>query len=103
MILSREAEDMGRRRGQRMGWLRKRSGSWLLTFRDYSRNPPRRTETVGPCEGPGALTKKQAQRFAWDHFLAPLDNTVRTPWSTLTLGQFWDRFYKSHLEKKRKF
>lgn len=94
---------MGRRRGQREGWLRRRSGTWLLTYRDYSKNPPRVTESIGPCSGPGALTKKQAQRFAWDHFLAPLDNAVRTPWSTLTLGQFWERFYVNHLEKKRKF
>jgi integrase len=94
---------MGRRRGQREGWLRKRSGTWLLTYRDYTKTPPRVTESIGPAAGPGALTKKQAQRFAWDHFLAPLDNTVRTPWSTLTLGQFWERFYVNHLEKKRKF
>lgn len=94
---------MGRRRGQRLGWLRKHRGSWLLTYRDYAKVPPRQTENIGPCIGPGALTKKQAERFAWDHFLAPLDNSVRTPWSTLTLSQFWERFYREHLEKKRKY
>lgn len=94
---------MGRRRGQREGWLRRDSGSWLLTYRDYSKQPPRQTVTIGPCKGLDALTKKQAQRFAWDHFLAPLDNTVRTPWSTMTLAQFWERHYEGHLDRKRKF
>jgi integrase len=96
-------QDMARRRGQRKGYLRIEHGSWLLTYRIYQWNvekkknlPVRDTVTIGPGEGPGKLTEKQAQRFAHDHFLAPLDNTVLRPLSTLTFEQFWDKSYEPH-------
>lgn len=108
-------QDMARRRGQRSGYLRADKGSWLLTYREYTWDPDlrktlpkRKTVTIGPApvgkkRKAGDLTKKQAERFAWDHYLAPLDNTTVRPFSTLTLNQFWEQRYKTHLERKRKY
>lgn len=108
---------MARRRGQRTGFLRAKSGTWLLTYRSYiwdpeSRKsvPKRKTVSIGPAPDPperraknGELTEKQAERFAWEHYLAPLDNATRKPFSTVTLEQFWEKTYKVHLERKRKY
>lgn len=108
---------MARRRSQRSGWLRPKSGSWLLTYRNYIWDPEahvtkavRVTVTIGPAPDPperrakeGELTEKQAERFAWEHYLAPLDNATIKPFSTQTLAQFWDTKYKSHLERKKKY
>ena len=94
---------MARRRGQRSGYLRAEHGSWLLTYRVYEWDteqkktiPRRQTVTIGPAVGGGKLTRKQAERFASDHYLAPLDKTVLRPRSTLTLGQFWEQKYEPH-------
>lgn len=108
---------MARRRGQRKGWLRAESGSWLLTYRKYVWDPEvkrtqahRVTVTIGPAPDPptrkarnGELTEKQAERFAWDHYLAALDNATVKPFSTVTLDYFWETKYKFHLERNRKY
>lgn len=101
---------MARRRGQRTGYLRSEGGSWLLTYRVYVWSaeqhrtiPQRLTVSIGPATGPGKLTHKQAERFAWDHYLAPLDNATTKPFSTLTLKEFWEAKYLPHLERKRKY
>ena len=65
---------IGRRR-QAKGYLRIEGTSWLLTYRVYTREHPkgqRITTTIGPADGPGKLTQKQADRFAYEHFLKPL-------------------------------
>jgi site-specific recombinase XerC len=107
---------MSRRRGQRKGYLRAENGSWLLTYRKYVWDPDARktvpqrvTEKIGPAPDPptrrcknGELTEKQAQRFAWDHFLSKIDNATVKPFSTITFDQFWEQRYKIHLERKRK-
>jgi hypothetical protein len=51
----------------------------------------------------GELTETQAERFAWDHYLAPLDNATVKPFSTVTLEQFWDQRYLPHLNRKKKY
>lgn len=108
---------MARRRGQRTGWLRAESGSWLLTYRKYVWDPAdhktksqRVTVTIGPAPDPptrrahnGELTRHQAERFVWDHYLSSLGNATVKPFSTLTLDQFWEQRYKVHLERKRKY
>ena len=55
-----------RRRGQKKGWLRSESGSWLLTYRlyDVAGDSRRETSTIGPSEGRGRLTQKQAETVA---------------------------------------
>ena len=103
-LLPNEALDnMARRRGQRNGYLHAHHGSWLLTYRIYQWNaetktsePIRRTVTIGPAAGPDKLTEKQAMRFAGEHFLKPLDDTILRPRSTLTLEQFWTQSYAPH-------
>jgi integrase len=115
--LSREDQDMARRRGQRTGYLRPENGTWLLTYRIYvwdlerrKTKPERVTVSIGPAPNPptrrrkeGELTEKQAQRFAWDHYLSKVDNATVKPFSSLTLTQFWDKRYLSHLERKKKY
>lgn len=117
MLVSLEGEDMARRRSQRSGWLRAKSGNWLLTYRMYiwdpethKTKPQRVTVTIGPAPDPpksratnGQLTERQAERFAWEHYLAPLDNATVKPFSTQTLGQFWETKYLSYLERKKKY
>ncbi len=113
----REDEPLSRRRGQRNGWLRPENGSWLLTYRIYTWDPEQRenkaqrvTVKIGPAPNPptrkarnGELTEKQAERFAWDHYLARLDNATVKPFSTITLAQFWTQRFLPHLERKRKY
>ena len=103
-LLPDEALDnMARRRGQRNGYLRAHHGSWLLSYRIYQWNsetqtsePGRRTVTIGPAEGRDKLTEKQAMRFASEHFLKPLDDTILRPRSILTMEQFWTQSYAPH-------
>lgn len=87
---------MSRRRGQRKGWLRPEHGSWLLTYRVYSQTgaSQRETVTIGPCEGTGKLTEKQAERFAWDHYLSKVDQVAQQPRALMTVVEFWEKHYK---------
>ena len=89
-------EDMGRRRGQRAGWLRPEHGSWLLTYRVYepTGRSHRETVTIGPAEGKSKLTEKQAERFAWDHYLSKVDQVAQQPRSLMSIGEFWEKHYK---------
>ena len=53
---------------------------------------------IGPCEGPGAFTEKEARRIAWDKYLSRLDHNNRTPQSILTVREFVDRkFLPEHV------
>jgi integrase len=117
LVPHREEQDMARRRGQRTGWLRPENGSWLLTYRAYvwdqesrKTKPQRLTVKIGPAPDPptrrtknGELTEKQAERFAWDHYLKKLDNATVKPLSTMTIEHFWEQRYKLHLDRRRKF
>jgi len=58
--------------------------------------------SIGPAEGPGKLTRKQAERFAWDHFLAKIDNTALHPKSTMTLDEFWNAKFETQVLPKLK-
>ncbi len=96
---------MARRRGQRQGWLRVENGSWLLTYREYCYDPERKksvphriTVTIGPASGPGKLTEKQAQRFAWDHYLSKVDHVAMKPMSSVTVDEFWRRKFEAHMD-----
>lgn len=91
-----KGEDMGRRRGQRSGWLRAEHGSWLLTYRMYEQTgrSHRETVTIGPANGPGRLTEKQAERFAWDHYLSKVDQLARQPRAMMSIADFWEKHYK---------
>jgi integrase len=68
---------------------------WRLTYRVYAagKKPQRIVRTIGPSEGPGRLTEKQAERFAYDHYLKPLDELIQRPLSTMTVGEYWEKKY----------
>jgi integrase len=88
--------ELSRRRGQRNGWLRPEHGSWLLTYRVYDQTGRghRETVTIGPCDGGGKLTEKQAERFAWDHYLSKVDQIAMQPRALMTVAEFWEKHYK---------
>jgi hypothetical protein len=81
---------MARRRLQQNGELRKQGGLWKLRWREdqrladgsvqYGKSP---LISIGPCEGPGKLTEKQARRIAWENFLSRLDQNMTTPQSIM--------------------
>jgi len=57
---------------------------------------------IGPCEGPGAFTEKEARRLAWENHLSRLDHNNRTPQSVLTVREFVDKkFLPDHVAYKK--
>lgn len=92
----REGTELARRRGQRKGHLRVEHSSWLLTYRVYDQTgrSQRETVTIGPGTGPGKLTEKQAERFAWDHYLSKVDLIAQQPRALMTIAEFWTKHYK---------
>jgi len=48
----------------------------------------RRSALIGPCKGPDALSKKEAQARAWESVLSHVNATATTPASLITLGQY---------------
>lgn len=85
---------MGRRRGQRSGYLREKSGSWILEWREDSRDitgmPVRdkRSRTIARSTGPDKVGKREAQRMAWDAVLSKLDTVSCAPGAMVTLSDF---------------
>jgi integrase len=101
--------DMGRRRSQRTGTLREKSGSWLLTWRedvtgiDGVRRRAQMSTTLGYASGPEKMTRKEAQRAAWDRVLSKLDDAVLKPAAEITMRAFVkQRFIPDHVEMKLK-
>lgn len=92
----REDNALARRRGQRSGWLRPEHGSWLLTYRVYDQTGRgnRETVTIGPAAGAGKLTEKQAERFAWDHYLSKVDQIAQQPRALMSIADFWEKHFK---------
>ena len=84
-----------RRRGQKKGWLRSESGSWLLTYRlyDVAGDSRRETSTIGPSEGRGRLTQKQAETVAWNVYLSKANTIATRPKVSTTVQQFWREKY----------
>lgn len=89
---------MARRRLQQKGDLYQQGGWWKLRWREDQAHPDRtikrgwsRPVFLGPSEGPGKLTEKQATRFAWDNFLSRLDQNNVVPLSVLTVAQFVEK------------
>jgi len=40
------------------------------------------------------LTEKQAERFAWDHYLSKVDQIAQQPRALMSIGDFWDKYFK---------
>jgi integrase len=50
--------------------------------------------TIAPCTGPEALSKRQAERVAWDEVLSRLDLLAVKPHSLITIAEFWVNKFK---------
>ena len=91
-------DDMARRRLQQKGDLYRSGGYWMLRWHEdhikangeFKRGWSK-SVCIGPCEGAGAFTKKEAQRLAWENHLSRLDQNNRTPQSVLTVKEYVDR------------
>ena len=83
-------DDMARRRGQRTGYLIQKGPSWILRWREdvrsYDGQPARHAFKRAIC--PATLTRKEAERIAWEQILSKLDQTTQYPGSLLTLHEF---------------
>jgi hypothetical protein len=57
---------------------------------------------IGPCDGLGAFTQKQARRLAWENFLSRLDQNNRAPESIMTVCEYVERkFLPDHVAYKK--
>ena len=111
---------MARRRGQRSGYLRCESGSWLLTWREDavdeqgSIQRARFTRTIAYCDGtgsrcrirhkklPGGVGVREAQRLAWDEVLSTLDTVSVGSQTLMTVERFVSRhFIPEHVYRLR--
>lgn len=96
---------MGRKRLQQKGDLYQQAGWWKLRWKEDQRLADgsirygwSRPVIIGPCTGPGKMTKKQAQRESWENFLSRLDQNMRTPQSIMTVREFVERkFIPEHV------
>lgn len=85
---------MARRRGQRKGYVFKRGPSWILQWREDVRaadgtlDRHKFSRVIAPASGPGAISKRQAQRIAWENILAKLDEASLRPQSLCTVSEF---------------
>jgi integrase len=109
-IVPHDRDDMARRRLQQKGDLYRQGGWWKLRWREEQitvngqlKRGWTRPVVVGPCEGPGAFTEKEARRIAWDNFLSRLDQNNRVPQSIMTVRQFVElKFLPEHVAYKKK-
>ena len=97
--------NMARRRAQRKGYVSARGPSWLLQWREDVRNAAGQIErakfaqVIAVRKGPGAVSKRQAQRIAWEQYLSKLDATSMHPKSMATVEEFVNHKFKpNHIE-----
>lgn len=85
---------MSRRRLQLKGSLYKDGSWWRLRWWEDVRTADgtvkrvRRSSVVGPCKGPDAISKREAQLRAWENVLSHVNAAMTTPASLMTLGQY---------------
>lgn len=107
--LGKEIDDMGRRRLQQKGDLRKIGGWWRLRWHEDQIQADGRLKygwsrfhDVGKAVGTGRLTRPQAEREAWERYLSCLDQHMRTPQSVMTVAEFVERrFIPEHVVAKK--
>lgn len=104
-----EAVDMSRRRRQNKGELTSEGGYWRLRWREDRISAVGTLEygwskrvVIGPSDGAGKLTKKQAEAIAWDQFLSRV-NASNTPSTVATVAQFVEmKFIPGHVSMLKK-
>jgi integrase len=105
ILAFREGQDMGRRRLQQKGDLYQQGGWWKLRWREdqllrdgstkYGWSKP---VWIGPANGRGRMTEKEAKRTAWENFLSRLDKNMRTPQTVMTVREFVElKFEPEHV------
>lgn len=100
---------MSRWRLQKHGDLYEQGGFWKLRWQEDQLKPDGSVKRgwskpvwIGPAQGQGRLTKKEAQRIAWDNFLSKIDQNNKVPMSVATLGDFVERrFQPEHIDMKK--
>jgi integrase len=94
---------MARTRYQRTGELSVRNGKWWLRYRatvlDAKGNLDRKKLRIeiGPAEGPGKLTKAQAERKA-DVELGKANQRESQPVALMSFGDYYNGPYQAHLQ-----
>lgn len=111
-----EQSDMGKRRGQRTGYLFDKGRYWYLQFWEDSRDEidpktgkpkrKRHTRQIADRKGPEKKNRREAERIAYDTVLSKLDQREMRAGSNVTLQQFVDRRWRpdrlEHLSAKGK-
>lgn len=75
----------------------KRGPSWYFQFREYVTLTDGtevgivQNKRLGPCKGPGALTRKEAERIAQEEFLDKVNQSNQYPASAMTVSEFITR------------
>lgn len=95
---------MGRRRDQKHGYLFERSGSWILQWREDSRDVlgrpfrQKRACVIAASKGRDKVGKKEAQRIAWETVLSKLDTVSAAPAAMVKFSDFVrQRFEPDHM------
>ncbi len=92
---------MARRRGQRKGYLHKKGPSWIGEWREDVRSATgalkrvKFARTIAPAKGPGAVSKREAQRIFYDEILSKLDQASVRPSTLMTLEEFIEKRFVS--------
>ncbi len=101
-------ESAVRRKGEQRGYVRKIGKSWHVEYSDWVQADGKieyktLTRKVGPATGAGALTKRGAQKEAYDRFVAKANGPAAIPQGVCTVQQFVDgRFWPQHVELLKK-
>ncbi len=88
-------KNMARKRGQFKGNLYRKGPSWMLRWWEDVRAVDgsvvriRPAKTIARCKGRDAVSRREAERIAWDEVLSRLDQTATRPQSLMTVGEFW--------------
>ena len=100
--------NMAKRRGQRNGYLLRRGPSWILRSWEDARDDQgnlvrqRRYQVIGPAVGTEALSRREAQRIAWEEVLFKVDARNTRPSSLMTVREFVKMKFEEHVAWKLK-
>lgn len=102
-------EDDMRRKGDQLGYLRRRGDSWYVSFRQWVRDAAGNVSwkqverRVGPATGKERLSERAARMKAFEEHVAPANAVNAMPRGVATLEQFAAiRFEQDHLAKLSK-
>ena len=91
---------MDRSGRQQSGDLYLQDGFWKLRWPEDAIE--RKPAWIGPATGPERLTKKEAERIAWENFPPRLDEGAWAPQSAMTIADFVEKaFVPEHVATKK--